>query len=167
MFRTCFARWLSFFPSSGLPIIPPCSCPTMRWQHRFLTAHLQRLHWTALQIWRLDPAPTNGLTNNPVTLTCIRRINERGKNKPVTVIVAQKTRKEMDAAKSSESVRERKDISIMFTWNLSTLVFIFLGKKKKTTYILLNDQFLVFFWNIYHDIWFAISFLSWMTKTYK
>lgn len=131
MFRTCFARWLSFFPSSGLPIIPPCSCPTMRWQHRFLTAHLQRLHWTALQIWRLDPAPTNGLTNNPVTLTCIRRINERGKNKPVTVIVAQKTRKEMDAAKSSESVRERKDISIMFTWNLSTLVFIFLGKKKK------------------------------------
>lgn len=128
----------AFFHSSGMLTIQHCSFLTMRLQHRFLTARRCLPHGIVFQIWRLDPALTNGLTNNRVTLTLTRWINERGKNRLVIVIVAQKTIEEMTIAKSSQRVR-KKDTSIYIQ-----MKFVYTGLsslKRKRICILLSDRF--------------------------
>lgn len=102
------------------------------------------------QIWRLGPALTNGLTSSQVTQTFIRRINERGRNKAVIAIVAQKTVEEMNIAQSSKSVRKR-DTSISIQMKcISTS----LHSLKRKICILLKDRFCGFlvFFEIYNSV---------------
>lgn len=101
----------------------------IRWQLHFLVVHPCLPHWIMFPILRLDPPHINGHTNNQVTLTFIRWINERGKSKQVIVIVAQTTTEAMNVAKSSESLRRRKDTSITYKWNLPILILVLLWKK--------------------------------------